>query len=331
MNRRNWDCSRGLDLWRLASILLILVASAVISRPGTNRAYGQNDFLITAPRNDSIERYDATTGDYLGSFIAPGSGGLDGPGAVSVGPDSNLYVTSALSNQILRYDGMTGDFLDVFAEGNGLSTPNNIVFNGNFMYVGEFAGGAGGFVKRYDAMTGDFIDNFLDVDFADGITFSNDSVFVSNFGGGVNRFDINDGSLIEEFIASGDGGLLNPTALLLLDSGEMLVSSYGTNSVKRYDSNGDFIDDAITGLLDPEGLAIGPDGDLYAGSVTLGRVNRYDAETFAFQNEFVNVGQNTNFFTFRATAVPEPTTTIPLAIGVAMAVLRRKRSRRNAA
>lgn len=311
--------------------MLVFTVWTVISTLGIDRAQGQNDFLITAVNSDSIERYDATTGAYLGSFVASGSGGLDGPGAVSVGLDDNVYVTSSQTNQILRYDGVTGAFMDVFAEGNGLSTPNNIVFNGNFMYVGEFAGGTNGFVKRYDAMTGDFIDNFLDVDFADGIAFSNDSVFVSNFGGGVNRFDINDGSLIEEFIASGDGGLLNPTALLLLDSGEMLVSSYGTNSVKRYDTNGDFIDDAITGLLDPEGLAIGPDGELYAGSYTLGRVNRYDADTFAFQDEFVNVGQNTNFFTFRATAVPEPTAMLPLAIAATMAMLRRKRRQRHSA
>jgi hypothetical protein len=199
----------------------------------------------------------------------------------------------------LRYDGVTGEFIDVFAEGNGLTAPNHLVFNGDYLYVGDFSGGANGFVRRFNAHSGEFIDDFADVDFADGIEFSSDSILVSNFNGGVERFDLEDGSFIETFVPDGSGGLDSPTALLFLDSGELLVSSYFSNCVKRYSANGEYIDDVIS-LFRPEGLAIGLDGNLYAGSYDLGVVNKYDVNTFEFIEQFTNTGPVTNFFTFRS-------------------------------
>ncbi|MEM9413368.1 MAG: dockerin type I domain-containing protein [Planctomycetota bacterium] len=260
----------------------------------------QDDFLITRPFANIVEQFDGLTGNYLGPFVTAGDGGLVRPGAVAVGPDQNVYVTSLLTGQVLRYDGISGEFIDVFAEGNGISTPNNLVFNGDYLYVGDFSGGASGFLRRFDAATGAFVDEFADVDFTDGIEFTSDAVYVSNFNVGVLKFDLQDGSFIENFIPSGHGGLLSPTALLFLDNGDLLVSSYNTNSVKRYSPNGDYIDDVITDLFQPEGLAIGLDGNLYAGSYGLGIVNKYDANTFEFIEEFANLGPVTNFFTFRS-------------------------------
>lgn len=267
-----------------------------------NTLVSQNDLLVTRPFANTIERYDGISGDYLGAFVTAGSGGLVRPGSVAVGPDNNVYVTSSLTAQVLRYDGKTGKFIDVFASGNGLTAPNNLVFRGDYLYVGDFSGGANGFLRRFDAKTGAFVDNFADVDFADGIAFSSDSVFVSNFiNGDVERFNLNDGSFIETFVRSGNGGLTNPTALLFLESGELLVSSYSTDSVKRYSTDGEYIDDVITDLFEPEGLAIGLDGNLYAGSYGLGLTNKYDINTFQFIEEFTNTGPVTNFFTFRNT------------------------------
>ncbi|MEL7498409.1 MAG: PEP-CTERM sorting domain-containing protein [Planctomycetota bacterium] len=301
--------------------------TAIVLAGWASIATAQSDLLITAPNDNTIERFDGFTGEYLGSFVSAGSGGLSRPGGVAVGPDGNVYVTSISTNRVLRYNGTTGAFVDVFAEGNGLNSPNNILFHNNQMFVGQFNSGGNGFVKRYDANTGAFIDNFLDVDFADGIEFVGDTVLVSNFFGGVNRFSLDDGAFIDEFIASGEGGLLNPTALLELANGDLLVSSYGTNEVKRYGIDGTYLGDAITGLARPEGLAIGLDGNLYAGSYALGIVNRYDIDTFAFQNEFANHGPVTNFFTFRGAAVPEPTATLMVGLVIAGIAARRRRKR----
>ena len=120
----------------------------------------------------------------------------------------------------------------------------------------------------------------------------------------------------------------SPTALLELANGDLLVSSYNTNSVKRYDADGNFLGDAINDLFRPEGLAIGLDGKLYAGSYANGLVNRYDLETFAFEGEFANHGPVTNFFTFRPVAVPEPTgAAIVMGVMLVLAARRRRHPR----
>lgn len=307
---------------RFWSVILVGLLWLVLS--DCSQAKPQNDLLITSPTNNTIERFDATTGAYLGAFVAAGSGGVDRPAGVDVGPDGNVYVTNA-TNEILRYDGGTGAFIDVFASGNGLTANNNVRFHGDHMYVGQFATGADGLIKRFDAITGAFVDDFISSTSVDGFEFGTDSVFVSDFFGGVGRYDLNSGAFIEQFITSGEGGLANPTALLLLDNDDLLVSSYSTNSVKRYSSDGTYIDDAITGLFQPEGLAIGPNGNVFAGSYGLGLVNEYDGQDFSFISEFANVGPNTNFFVFRNSAVPEPSTMMPLILGFMAIRLRRHR------
>ncbi len=284
----------------------------------------QSDLLVASPNSDTIERFDALTGDYLGAFVTAGSGGLDSPGSVAVGPDGNVYVTSSFTQQVLRYDGFTGDFVDVFA--TGIQSGNNVRFHGDYMYVGQFAGGSNGFIKRFDAVTGAFVDDFIAASFVDGFEFGSDSIYVSNFFGGVGRYDLATGDFIEQFIANGSGGLDSPTALLLLDNDDLLVSSYDTNSVKRYSSDGTYLGDAITGLVNPEGLAFGPNGNLFAGSYTQGIIYEYDSSDFSLVGEFANSGPVTNFFVFRTAAVPEPCTSIPAFAALCMAgVCRRRR------
>ena len=292
-----------------------------LALPASGLAF-QNDLLVTSPNSDTIERFDAFTGENLGSFVTAGSGGLDNPGGVAIGPDGNVYVTSR-SQEVLRYDGETGDFIDVFS--TGLNSPNNIRFHGDFMYVGQFAGGSNGVIKRFNAITGAFVDDFISSGFVDGFEFGTDSIYVSDFTAGVNRYDLTTGNFIEELIARGDGGLSAPTAILQLDNDDLLVSSYNNATVKRYSSDGTFLGNAITGLPNPEGLAFGPNGNLFAGSYTQGIIYQYDGDDFSFVGEFANSGPVTNFFTFRVTAVPEPCTAIPLLACLIIPGLRRRR------
>lgn len=284
----------------------------------------QGDLLVTSPNSDSIERFDGFTGEYLGAFVSSGSGGLDGPGAVAVGPDGNVYVTSSRTQQVLRYDGGSGDFIDVFS--TGIQAGNNVRFNGDYMFVGQFAGGTNAFIKRFDAVTGDFVDNFISASFVDGFEFGSDSIYVSNFIGGVSRYDLTTGELIEELIPNGTGGLDSPTAILQLDNDDLLVSSYDTNSVKRYSVDGTYLGDVITGLVNPEGLAFGPNGNLFAGSYSQGIIYEYDRDDFSLIGEFANNGPVTNFFAFRNVAVPEPCSAIPVLACMATIAIRRRKS-----
>lgn len=306
-----------------ATVAAAVIVLMLLSCPAT----AQNDLLVTAITKNSIERFDATTGEFLGSFVT----GLDVPADVAVGNDSNVYVSNLNQNQILRFDGETGDFMDVFI--SDINQPYQMHFRGDMLYVTNLAVGANNFVKRYNANTGDFIDDFIQVQNNPSIVFTDDSVYASVFSdgfsvGGVNRYDINTGAFIEEFIAPREGGLLGPSSLLLQDDG-WLIGSWFTNSIKRYDLNGEFLGDVITGLNGPDGATIGPDGNLYITSVNDGQILQYDAETYEQLSVFASVEGAANLFAFRGatTAIPEPTAMLPL-MGLGVSLLCRRSRRR---
>jgi streptogramin lyase len=104
-----------------------------------------------------VARFNGIAGAFLDDFVAPGSGGLTGPGAFIFGPDGRLYVTNTSSGQVKRYDGATGTFLGNFAVTGG--HPNDVKFgpDGN-LYVTEPSVNA---VKRYDGVTGAFLSDFV--------------------------------------------------------------------------------------------------------------------------------------------------------------------------
>lgn len=87
-------------------------------------------------------------------------------------------------------------------------------------------------------------------------------------------------------VTAASGGLDQPHGILPLPDG-MLVASFGTDEVKRYDrATGAYIDDFLaspaSGLDDPVYLELGPqDGLLYVTSQGNDRVLRFDAETGA--------------------------------------------------
>ena len=109
-------------------VLITYVAGLLVLAASLPAAAG---LLVGDRTGDSILRYDDATGAFLGVFVASGSGGLDTPQGMAIGPDGNLYVSSQSTAQILRYNGTTGAFLGVFVDAGtgGLSSPFDIVFN----------------------------------------------------------------------------------------------------------------------------------------------------------------------------------------------------------
>src|SRR5438094_8779234 len=74
--------------------------------------------------DDTVKRFDAETGAYLGTFVAPGSGGLDGPRGL-IFTRGNLYVASQnvdqdFAGEILQYRRSTGGFLGALVPCNPL-------------------------------------------------------------------------------------------------------------------------------------------------------------------------------------------------------------------
>jgi len=141
------------------------------------------DLYVASQSTSEILRYDGTSGDFLGAFVASGSGDLAAPFGLAFGPDGNLYVASRRGNPaVLQYQGPTGDtpgaFIDTFvAPGSGgMLIPQGLIFgpdgNGDGaqdLYVTNSEVNSGGqakkgTVKRYDGMTGAFIDTFVSLD-----------------------------------------------------------------------------------------------------------------------------------------------------------------------
>jgi sugar lactone lactonase YvrE len=93
---------------------------------------GLNLFDPLYPKNSAVLKY-SSTGDFLG--VAASGSGLTRPYGNAFGADGSLYVSSFRTNQILRY-GADGSFLGVFASDNnggfgtknGLNGPNGLLF-----------------------------------------------------------------------------------------------------------------------------------------------------------------------------------------------------------
>jgi DNA-binding beta-propeller fold protein YncE len=139
---------------------------------------GRLDLYVVSTGTNSVLRYDGTTGNFLGEFVASGNGGLEGPVTMTFGPDGDLYVADFYSTDLAvkRFEGPSGltpgAFIDTFvpAGSGGLRAPSGLIFgpDGNHdgqldLYLAEVA--ANGFikasVKRYDGVSGDFLDTFV--------------------------------------------------------------------------------------------------------------------------------------------------------------------------
>ncbi|MBT8486681.1 MAG: hypothetical protein HKO59_04295 [Phycisphaerales bacterium] len=144
---------------------------------------GDGMLLVSSEGGDRVNRYDAD-GMFLGTFVAPGEAGLDGPEYIISGPDGFLYL-AAQSDQVLKLDPNAGGVVERFVwddpdipgdETGGLSWAHGIAFgpDGN-LYV---ASSNNNRILRYDGVTGDFIDAFVSgsgaPEFPIGIAFGPD-------------------------------------------------------------------------------------------------------------------------------------------------------------
>ena len=189
--------TRNLSSVSRRSMIIVAVLCASVA------SAGELDLLVGDRASNSILRFDAQSGDPLGTFAA--MPGRYRPNGVTLGPDRDLYVsaTSRLDEDVvLRYDGRSGALLGKFAAGNGLDSPMDLLFgpDGN-LYV---ANGVGDNVLRFDGRTGAFIDVFSSgggLDGPTGIVFGADgNLYVNSLGRGeVLRYDGRSGAFIDVF------------------------------------------------------------------------------------------------------------------------------------
>jgi hypothetical protein len=85
-----------------------------ITEPANGMAFGADGLLYLADSMSQISRYDIATGSLVDVFVPAGSGGMGIPLDITFGPDGNLYVNNPVAHDVLRFNGTTGAFMDTF-------------------------------------------------------------------------------------------------------------------------------------------------------------------------------------------------------------------------
>jgi hypothetical protein len=252
---------------------------------GLNMPVHADSLYIGDGGDDSVKRFDASTGKYLGNFVVPGSGGLEGPRGLIFLKGSLLAVNQNtnenFAGEILRYRN-NGSFVNALVPCNpplgrpldqAPCDPNNpfiprglIRGLGDTLLVADlFSKGVNAFeppghVKEINAKTGKFIRNFDTIGFTApffprGIVRGPDGLVYVSVIGSLDPSDPNFDNL------SGYILRFNPRT-------GKLVDTFVNNPT---DSTGNSLGIGCAQHLHrPEGLVFGPDNNLYVTSFRSG-------------------------------------------------------------
>jgi hypothetical protein len=219
---------------------------------------GVHDVLDIGDNNDNtIKQFDAKTGAYLNTLVAPGSGGLAGPRGLIDRNNGQLLVANQnvdlpMNGEIDRYDDKTGAVLAPLvpaSDPNAPFAPRGMVLDDKVVYVANLQDNTdsttNGEIKEYKAGNGKFLGNL---------------------------------------VPTGFSGQFNPRAVVFGPDGDLYVSAFDVNNplvgnIVKFDTatgssrvvafnNGNGIADPgeTKDLHRPEGLTFGPDGNLYVTS-----------------------------------------------------------------
>lgn len=290
------------------------------------------DLYVSSINDNSVKRYNGTTGAFVDNFVPTQSGGLTTPTGQLFGPDGNFYVSSLSTNQVMRYSGSTGAPLPsggnsgaVFAQGGGLSLPEGIVFgaDGN-LYV---SGALSNDVLKYNGTTGAFIGTFASgngLSSPTGLVFGpNGDLFVNSSGNNqVLEFNGTTGAFVKVFANSSMSGPLDLKFSPV--NGNLYVSNNTSTTISEFNGTTGALITTFTGggLNGPAGLAFGADSLLYVSSLNTNQVLRFDPATGAFVDVFVTAGSGglnqPDFLSFGPAAplVPEPSSLALAGLGL---------------
>lgn len=313
--------------------------------------------FASSARADTVYVVSFTTGELVRyesadpagtKTVLSGSGSLVKPGALAVGPDGKLYIGEngdgvAYAPRITRFDPTTLTPSTVVAFGGFEVFPGSLAFKGTDLLVGrnpfyansgpivKVANATGGTIATSDYTTGGALASSPGLALAaDGRLYVADQTynFISGIASGpVKRFDAA-GAYVGEVIASGSSGLAGPTGLAIAGSslftasimnGTVLRTELGTDTTTTFGSVG--------GPFEVGPLAMVSGGGLLAGSPSgSGNVYEFAANGTLVRTYASGLGQIGGVAT--VAAVPEPTTlaAIPVALGAAWFLGRRRQS-----
>jgi sugar lactone lactonase YvrE len=249
---------------------------AFVQSPGNQFnpiTFGPDGNLYTAvgtgPGYNTIERYNATTGAFMGTFA---SGPINGVRTI-VFRGGYMYVASEYTNQVLQYNATTGAYVGVFvaAGSGGINGPWGMAFDsaGNLYVSGRNSNS----VVKYDT-NGNPVGTYIaagsgGLNLPEGIAFDPSGTYLYAASSGTNqilKYNASTGAFVGVAASS---GLSSPHYVVFGADGLMYVSSGGNSRIIRFTQNGTYVDDYVPAgsgsLADPHWMAFGANGDLYVG------------------------------------------------------------------
>lgn len=232
-----------------------------LSHPLCTRIGPDGLLYVASEGTNAILRYNASSGAFVDTFVAPGAGGLTQPTGLDWGRDGSLYVSSFDGDSVLRFDGGTGAFQNVFVpSGNGglNGADNGMTFgpDGN-LYVPSYNNGR---VLKYDGTSGAFLGLFASVGKPRVIVFrANDVLITSESSNSVRRHNLTTGAFISNLIST---NIRTPIGMAIDADGSLYVASSGDNRIVQFNaSTGAYVRDfasAAQGVALPAFITVVP-------------------------------------------------------------------------
>lgn len=238
----------------------------------------QDGFLYAASfTRNSVVKIDTQTWQIVDEMLAANSGQISGIDAgLAISESGELYLPGYNSDNIIKINLSTKAVSEVVSAGRaGLNAPRTILLRGQELVV---TGEQSNNVMVFDNTTGAFKQTILDLDGPTGMMADGDNHFIINNSRAVFRVR-NDGSDIEQLVASGAGSLTGGTFVYRLHKTSNDSDQDGLTDDEETDTYGTDPNNADTdsdGLSDGDEIIIHSTNPLLADSDSDGINDDYE-------------------------------------------------------